>query len=111
MIKIYFYFLFLFLFLFLFFALHTDKFVCNYIRILHTDFSVCNYIRILDPYVKLTYNNFTYGFLSVCKPVLHTDFGPYIRILAVCNSNFSCSGFVTSSERLLGMKSRPIGLG
>jgi len=49
-----------------FFTLHTEKSICNYIRILHTDF-------------------------SVCKPVLYTDFGSYIRILTVCNSNFSCS--------------------
>jgi len=33
----------------------------------------------------------TYGFLPVCKPVLYTDFGSYIWILTVCNSNFSCS--------------------
>ena len=60
--------------------LHTDLSLCNYIRILHTDLSVCNYIRIQNPYVKITYDSFTYRFLSVCNQYV-TMF--YIRILCI----------------------------
>ena len=49
-------------------------------HVLHTDLSVCNYIRILDPYVRITYDNFTYGFLSVCNSYVTLS---YIRILCV----------------------------
>ena len=55
------------------------------------DLSVCNYIRIQNPYVKITYDSFTYRFLPVCNDVLYTDFVCYIRILTVCNLSFSCS--------------------
>jgi len=53
--------------------LHTNLSVCNYIQILHTDLSVCNYIQIQNLHVIVTYDSFTYGFLSVCNYVLHTD--------------------------------------